>query len=178
MKSSRRARPPRRRLRHCLNYFCAGDAPAAGSVDDVYVTLGPRTYVSNMSYRILAVDDDPQTTGALKRLLEQHGYSVREENDARKALATARAFQPHVVILDFLMPEAHGGDVAWQFWCDPQLRNIKVVLCSGAMREEMANRLPPCPIPILEKPVDGASLLALLRQWTPTGEAQRAGSNQ
>src|SRR4051812_37838365 len=104
-----------------------------------------------MASRILAVDDEPEITQALKRLLEEHGYAVREENDSTKALQAARAFQPHVVILDFLMPQAHGGDVAWQFWCDPQLRHVKVLLCSGAVKAEIATRLPPCAIPILEK---------------------------
>lgn len=85
--------------------------------------------------------------------------------------APARAFQPHVVILDFLMPQAHGGDVAWQFWSDPQLRNVKVVLCSGAVKAEIANRLPPCTIPILEKPVDPDALVALLTEWARTAEA-------
>src|SRR4051812_24253660 len=116
-----------------------------------------------MPYRILAVDDDLQATGGLKRLLEAHGYVVREENDSRKALAAAREFHPHVVILDFLMPTCDGGDVAWQFWSDPQLRDVKVVVCSAAPREDIAGRLPPCSIPVLEKPVDGNSILALLR---------------
>lgn len=124
-----------------------------------------------MPYRILAIDDDPETTGALKRLLEKHGYTVREENDAMNALAAARAFQPHAVILDFLMPQAHGGDVAWQFWCDPQLRGVKVVLCSGAVKAEIAARLPPCTIPIMEKPVDTDALVALLAEWVKTVEA-------
>src|SRR4051794_14859753 len=124
-----------------------------------------------MPYRILAVDDDPQTTGALKRFLEAHGYAVREENDSREALQAGREFQPHAVILDFLMPACHGGDVAWQFWCDAQLRNVKVVLCSAAMRAEIAGRLPPSPIPILEKPVDTSALLGLLRHWTTAAGA-------
>src|SRR5690349_8670558 len=43
-----------------------------------------------MCRRILTVDDDPETTGALKRLLECHGYVVREENDSMHALAAAQ----------------------------------------------------------------------------------------
>ena len=43
-----------------------------------------------MCHRILAVDDDPETTHGLKRFLEAHGYMVREENDPTKALDVAK----------------------------------------------------------------------------------------
>jgi len=115
-----------------------------------------------MCHHILVVDDDPEATGGLKRLLEAHGYIVREENDSTKALAAAREFQPHVVILDYLMPNAHGGDVAWQFASDPSLRSIRVIICTGVAKEEIMRKLPPVRIPILEKPVDTDALLELL----------------
>jgi CheY-like chemotaxis protein len=117
-----------------------------------------------MSFRILVVDDEPRTTEALKQLLEAHGYTVKEENNPTQALSTAKIFQPHVVILDYLMPRAHGGDVAWQLASDPELRNARLVICSGVDPSEFKRRLPPKRIPILEKPVDADALLALLKE--------------
>ena len=116
-----------------------------------------------MCRRILAIDDDLETTAALKRLLEAHGYSVREENNPMTALATARAFQPHVIILDYAMPKAHGGDVAWQIASDRSLRDTKLIICSGVGFEEFRLRLPPVRIAVLEKPVKPDALLDLLR---------------
>lgn len=116
-----------------------------------------------MSRRILTVDDDPETTGALKRLLEAHGYLVREENESSNALAAAKEFHPHVVILDYVMPKAHGVDVAWQIASEPSLRDAKVVVCSAVDAEIFRRTLPPVRIPILEKPVDTDALLELLR---------------
>jgi two-component system chemotaxis response regulator CheY len=115
-----------------------------------------------MAFRILAVDDDAETTGALKRLLEARGYVVQEENDSTKALRTAREFQPHAIVLDYLMPHCHGGDVAWQLWCDPRLKHTKVVVCTGVAKAEVSHHLPPGTFPIFEKPVDGAFLLNFL----------------
>jgi CheY-like chemotaxis protein len=117
-----------------------------------------------MQYRVLTVDDDPQTTGALRRLLEKAGYLVLEENDAAQALAKAREFQPHVVILDFYMPRVHGGDVAWQLSSDPKLRQTKLIMCSGHTPAAFAHKLPPAKIEIVEKPVDADKLLALLAE--------------
>lgn len=117
-----------------------------------------------MSTRILAIDDDPDVTQGLRRLLEKNGYTVREENDSTHALQTAREFQPHVVILDYLMPRVHGGDVAWQLASDPELGDAKVIICSGVAVTDLHAKLPPAPIPILGKPVDTGTLLELIRK--------------
>jgi CheY-like chemotaxis protein len=116
-----------------------------------------------MSQRVLVVDDDLQTSRGLKRVLEAEGYVVKEENDSTQALTRAREFQPDFVVLDYLMPRVHGGDVAWQLASDAKLRNVRIIVCSGVSAEEVATKLPPARIPILEKPVDTNALLQLLR---------------
>jgi CheY-like chemotaxis protein len=116
-----------------------------------------------MAQRILIVDDDVKTTGSLRRLFEHHEYHVQEVNDSRKALGQARSFQPHFVILDYHMPHLHGGDVAWQLASDPMLKSTKIVICSAASQGEISRMLPPCRIPILEKPVDFERLLKLVQ---------------
>jgi CheY-like chemotaxis protein len=117
-----------------------------------------------MNHRVLVIDDDPDATKAMRRVLELHDYIVQEENDATRALATARAFRPDAVILDYRMPVAHGGDVAWQLSSDPELQHVRLVVCSGVNRAEFARSLPPRPIPILEKPVSSEALLAVLSE--------------
>lgn len=117
-----------------------------------------------MCRRVLAIDDDPETTGSLKRLLEAHGYVVQEENDSTHALTAAKQFEPHVVILDYHMPNAHGGDVAWQIASDTTLRHTKLVICTGADQREFRSRLPPIKIPVIEKPVDAEALLTLIKE--------------
>lgn len=115
-----------------------------------------------MATRVLTIDDDPAATQGLKKLLEKRGYTVKEENDSTRALETARKFQPDVVVLDFLMPRAHGGDVAWQLASDPVLRRAKVIMCSGVPLGDFAAKLPPSKIPVLEKPVNSEDLLRLI----------------
>jgi len=118
--------------------------------------------MEKMAKRILIIDDDPDTTHGLRRVLESHAYEVQEENDPERALSVARVFQPHFVILDYQMPKVNGGDVAWQLASDAILKATQVIICSGISKSEIAIHLPPSRIPILEKPVDGPALLALL----------------
>jgi CheY-like chemotaxis protein len=115
-----------------------------------------------MCKRILAVDDDAEATSRLQRLLEARGFSVAVENDSTKVLAKARKFRPDVVILDYLMPQAHGGDVAWQIASDPALRQTRMIMYSGVPVEEFTRTLPPVEIAVVEKPVDADVLIRLI----------------
>ncbi len=116
----------------------------------------------SVGLRILAVDDEPTATHTLKRILERRGYVVEEENDSTRALETAKAFHPDVVIVDFAMPKTDGGDVAWQLASDPLLKRTQVIMCSGLDAKEFKRKLPPTHIPILQKPLDALALLELL----------------
>ena len=55
--------------------------------------------------RILMIDDDVPLTQTVRINLEDTGrYEVMVENNPRNALATAREFQPDLVLLDVVMP--------------------------------------------------------------------------
>ena len=69
--------------------------------------------------RILIVDNDRDTTHLVKILLERAGnYLVLEENDATKAHQSARSFGPDLILLDVVMPETDGGEVAARIEAD------------------------------------------------------------
>ncbi len=73
--------------------------------------------------RILIVDNDRDTTHLVKILLERAGnYLVLEENDATKAHQSARSFGPDLILLDIVMPDTDGGEVAARIEADPELQ--------------------------------------------------------
>lgn len=75
-----------------------------------------------MCLRLLLIDDESFVTREITAALDGQGFVIREEQDAGRALETIRGFRPDVVLLDFLMPKLHGGDVAWQIASDPALK--------------------------------------------------------
>jgi len=82
--------------------------------------------------RILVVDDEASVTRGIKLNLETGGkYEVRTENHAPDTLAAARDFQPDLILLDVMMPEMDGGDVAAQLREDPELTGIPVVFLTA-----------------------------------------------
>lgn len=92
--------------------------------------------------KILIVDDETNLTMLVKLNLEKTGrYEVREENRARKALASAREFKPDLVLLDVMMPDLDGGDVLAQLKDDVNLRNVPVVfLTATVLKEDLAKQ--------------------------------------
>ena len=82
--------------------------------------------------RILIVDDDREITRLVKILLERTGrYSVMEENDATKAHQRAQDFRADLILLDVMMPETDGAEVAAQIEADPQLQRTPIIFLTA-----------------------------------------------
>jgi CheY-like chemotaxis protein len=93
--------------------------------------------------RILIIDDEAPFTRMIKLNMEATGkYAVRTVNESPLARQVAREFHPEVVLLDIVMPEADGGDVAAQLRADPQLQDIPIIFVSAMVsRKESSNGL-------------------------------------
>ncbi len=86
--------------------------------------------------RILIVDDEPAITDVLVQALARiEGYDVRAVNDAESALAEARGFLPHLVILDIVMPRMDGGELLAELRRVPGLEALPAVFLTGLVSE-------------------------------------------
>jgi CheY-like chemotaxis protein len=66
-----------------------------------------------MAGRALVVDDHPSFRRLARKLLETVGYSVVDEaGDGASALAAVRSLRPDIVLLDVLLPDTTGFDLA------------------------------------------------------------------
>jgi CheY-like chemotaxis protein len=120
-----------------------------------------------MKKKILVIDDEASITRLLKLNLEQTGkYIVREENNGTKGLATAREFKPDLVLLDVMMPDLDGGDVAASIEADPQLKKTPVIFLTAAVKkEELAERGNIIGgYPYIAKPLDVKGVLAAIEK--------------
>ncbi len=90
-----------------------------------------------MATRILAVDDEASVTRMIKLNLEAGGgYEVLTANDGREALATARQSKPDLILLDVMMPDMDGGEVAAAIETDPLLKSIPIVYLTAAITKQ------------------------------------------
>src|SRR5437879_3093319 len=62
--------------------------------------------------RILVVDDEPAIVDAVATTLRYNQYEVEEASSGREALAKAIEFEPDLLVLDRMLPDFEGTEVA------------------------------------------------------------------
>jgi DNA-binding NtrC family response regulator len=62
--------------------------------------------------RILIVDDEEEVTDSLSAILTKHDYEVRVANTGEAAVETIAAWQPDLAIVDVVLPQMNGIDLA------------------------------------------------------------------
>lgn len=93
--------------------------------------------------KILIVDDEETYARMMKLVLEQTGlYEVEYESKALNAVAKARAFNPDMVLLDVVMPDLDGGDVATRIHAVPQLKDVPIVFLTALVGEKESRKGP------------------------------------
>jgi len=92
---------------------------------------------SNTPRRVLIIDDEPVFTRMIKLNLEDSGdYEVQMVNESRKAYAATDSFQPDIVLLDVVMPEVDGGDVATLIRQHPSTSHIPIIFVSAMVSRQ------------------------------------------
>ena len=59
-------------------------------------------------FSLLIIDDEPQMRKLIRTFLERDGYEVHEATDGIDALAKVESLQPHLCIVDVMMPYMDG----------------------------------------------------------------------
>ncbi len=91
-------------------------------------------------HKILIVDDEIGFTRLLKLNLETTGeYEVRIENGGARAYIVAKEFKPDMILLDVIMPDKDGGEVAAELSDDPQFKHTPIVFLTAVVSKEEAD---------------------------------------
>jgi two-component system OmpR family response regulator len=64
------------------------------------------------THRILVVDDEPNIVDVVSMALRFQGFTVETAGTGAEALAAVTAFKPHLIVLDVMLPDMEGFDVA------------------------------------------------------------------
>jgi DNA-binding response OmpR family regulator len=115
--------------------------------------------------RILIVDDDPDVLQGMHVRLGANHYDTFFAADASTAVAEARTCKPDLVILDLGLPAGGGFFVIESLKAIPCLAVVPIIVVSA--RDVGPNErlsLQAGAAAFLQKPVDDAHLLAVIRQ--------------
>lgn len=72
-------------------------------------------------FQILVIDDDISILTLLKRMLEKEGYEIIVACDGEEGISQAIAYNPALIICDWIMPKLNGLEVCKRIKTDPNL---------------------------------------------------------
>ena len=121
-----------------------------------------RRAVHEQRYRVLVVDDQAETTRALRRVLSER-YDVETALSGAEGIAKLEAFRPDVIITDLEMPGLDGTALLEE--AQRQLPGSIRLLLSGHQPESPGLHLDPRISAFLTKPWRNEDLLATLQRF-------------
>src|SRR5256714_934048 len=124
-----------------------------------------------MAARVLVVEDDEATRGALRALLDDAGYVCDEASDGERAVEAMRDAPFDLVVLVLGLPGMSGADVHRRLRRDPRTRFLPIVfLTAHSDRQVKLAELEAGAEDFITKPYDAEELLArvgaAVRRWS------------
>ena len=118
--------------------------------------------------RILIADDETDLRKLIALTLKRRGFDVLEAESGDVALKTAISEQPHLVILDVMMPVQTGIEVARALAINPATSSIPVIFVSAKGQvADIADGLKTGAKAYLVKPFETKDLLDLIEKTIP-----------
>jgi DNA-binding response OmpR family regulator/DNA-binding CsgD family transcriptional regulator len=85
---------------------------------------------------VLVVDDVPENLAVLHDALDESGFTVLVANNGEAALLRAAEAQPHIILLDAIMPGMDGFETCRQLKANLATRHIPVIFMTGLTEAE------------------------------------------
>lgn len=132
--------------------------------------------------KILIVDDEVDFTDLIKSILEQTGkYEVKVENNGSLAPNVTKTFKPDLILLDVMMPDMDGNEVARRVMNDESSRDIPIVFLT-VLVEQSEEELRGGVIgghPFIAKPVSAQKLIGYIEKYIGSrGKTQASSSKE
>ena len=112
---------------------------------------------------ILVVDDQPPNIRLLDAVLSPRGYRVLRAASGEEALDLLRDEQPHLVLLDILMPGMDGYEVCRRIREDPDTAFLPVVMVTASDTQQKVRAIEAGADDFITKPFDQGELLARVK---------------
>ncbi len=114
--------------------------------------------------KILVVEDEPDTSYLLERLLTKNGYEVKTAVNGEEALLIIENFIPHVIVADWTMPVMDGIELCNILKSNEKYKLIYFIILTA--RVAVSDRVKGLDVgadDYLVKPVENEELLARIR---------------
>jgi two-component system OmpR family response regulator len=92
--------------------------------------------------RILVVDDDNQIVELFLDVLSRdERFEVKTASTGYDAGMLTESFRPHMVLLDYMLPDINGNLVCERIKSNPDLKDTRIIIVSGVVNQEEIDAL-------------------------------------
>ncbi len=92
-------------------------------------------YLTDVTRRILIIEDDLDVSNLLKHFLGKENYEVSTAATGRSGLSLALKQKPNLVILDLMLPELDGLEVCKELRRNPQTSGLPILMLTAKGEE-------------------------------------------
>jgi excisionase family DNA binding protein len=102
----------------------------------------PTDLLESSKKRILVVDDDTQIVDLFVDVLSRdERFEVRTAGTGYDAGLLTESFRPHLILLDYMLPDINGNLVCERIKANPELKDTKIIIVSGVVNQEEIDAL-------------------------------------
>ena len=134
----------------------------------------PRVPPADGAKTILIIDDEAEIRKMLSRLLSHKGHRVLEAERGHQALRMVKEYAPDLIVLDAMLPEVHGFEIARRIKGSRRYGQIPIIMVSAVYRgwryaEDLKQT---CGVDyFIEKPFKIAEVIAAVEACLSPGQA-------
>jgi len=116
--------------------------------------------------KILVVDDEEEVLVHLTNILKRANYEVISTARGKEAVELAMNLRPELIILDIVLPDMGGSEIAGILVRNPSTANIPIIFLTGILtkQEEEAVESKTGKHYVIAKPTTAEELLKMVRK--------------
>ena len=131
----------------------------------------PLDVIEGSTRRVLVVDDDPAILDLFVDVLTRDGrFEVKTASTGYDAGMLTESFKPHLMVLDFMLPDVNGNVVCQRIRTNPAFKDMRIIFVSGVVNaDEVKGLIAAGADEFVKKPFDTAALVGRMAELLGLG---------
>jgi len=118
--------------------------------------------------KILIVDDEQETLTHITNILKRADYEVIPTTRGKEALELANKLRPDLIILDVILPDMEGSEVAAALSENPSTESTPIIFLTGIITKQEESLVKRAGRHyVMAKPTTGRELLEMIKTILP-----------
>ena len=89
-----------------------------------------------MSGKIFIIEDEPSIIQLVQHNLEKEGFIVSSSINGNNGLKELKKFEPHLLLLDWMLPDLYGVEICKNIRKDIKLKSLPIIMLTAKGEEE------------------------------------------